>query len=117
MPDPIFHIAEPSAWDAQSPTGRYTASTRGASLAEVGFIHCSFRHQVPQVAGAVYADRTEPLLLLEIDPDRVDAPVVVEALDGAPAEFPHIYGPLPVAAVVAVHRLVRDGGTWRVADA
>ena len=117
MPDRIFHITEPETWRAQSPTGRYTQSTRGATLADVGFIHCSFRHQVAPVAGFVYADRRAPLLLLEIDPAKVDAPIEVEALAGAPDEFPHIYGPLPVTAVVAVHDLVRDGATWRIADA
>jgi uncharacterized protein (DUF952 family) len=116
VPDPIFHIAEPETWRAQSPTGRYTQSTRGTTLAETGFIHCSFRHQVAPVAGFVYADRREPLVLLEIDPAKLGAPVKVEALDGAPDEFPHIYGPLPVTAVVAVHHLVREGDGWRIAD-
>jgi uncharacterized protein (DUF952 family) len=113
--EPIFHITEPDIWRAQSGTGRYTQSTRGASLDDVGFIHCSFRRQVPAVAARVYPDRSEPLLLLEIDPDEVGAPVVVEALAGAPEEFPHIYGPLRVAAVRAHHDLVRDGDSWRVA--
>ena len=45
-------------------------------------------------------------MLLEVDPDRVGSPVVVEPPPGAPegAEaYPHVYGPLPVDAVVAVH--------------
>jgi uncharacterized protein (DUF952 family) len=42
----------------------------------------------------------EPLVLLEIDPALLDVPVVVEVPDGAHQAFPHIYGPLPVAAVV-----------------
>jgi uncharacterized protein (DUF952 family) len=117
MPEPIFHIAEPESWPAEAAAGRYTRSTRGATLAEVGFIHCSFRSQVERVAALVYSDRTEPLLLLEIDPARVDAPIRVEAPPGASDEFPHVYGPLPVAAVVAVHDLVRAGEGWRVADA
>lgn len=37
----IFHIADPDEWKAARATGAYTRSTRGQSLAEVGFIHCS----------------------------------------------------------------------------
>ena len=42
------------------------------------------------------------LVLLAIDPARVGAEVRYERLDGAPEPFPHIYGPLPVDAVVAM---------------
>jgi len=46
----IFHIAEPTLWEAAVLEGSYTGSTRGASLDEIGFIHCSFKHQVEAVA-------------------------------------------------------------------
>ena len=49
-------------------------------------------------------------MLLSIDPSLLDVPVVDEmAMPGsAPGSsgaelFPHVYGPLPVAAVIAVH--------------
>lgn len=109
----IFHIAEVPRWAAAQRHGSYTRSTRAASLTEVGFIHCSFRAQVETVANYVYADWTDALVLLEIDPDRVPCDIRVENLEGGTERFPHIYGPLPTDAVVAVAELGRRGdGRW-----
>ena len=44
----------------------------------------------------------DDLVLLVIDPARVDAEIRYERPDGAAERFPHIYGPLRVDAVVAV---------------
>ncbi len=52
---------------------------------------------------AFYTDVDEPLVLLEIDPDLLGVPLVVEVPVGADSDseaFPHVYGPLPLAAVV-----------------
>jgi uncharacterized protein (DUF952 family) len=94
--EPIFHITEAAQWYAAAATGVYTGSTRGKSLDEVGFIHCSYDHQVQGVADFAYKAVDEPLVLLSIDPELVAAPIKVE--DG----FPHIYGPLATGAVTAV---------------
>jgi uncharacterized protein (DUF952 family) len=94
--EPIFHITDAAQWYAAAATGVYTGSTRDKTLDEVGFIHCSFDHQVRPTAELIYRDATEPLVLLTIDPSRVDAEIRVEQ------EFPHIYGPLTVDAVIAV---------------
>lgn len=42
-------------------------------------------------------------MLLEIDPARLTAKVVEENLEGGVEQFPHIYGPLPMTAVVKAH--------------
>ena len=94
--DPIFHIADAATWDAARAAGEYTQSTRGQSLAEVGFIHCSYADQVDAVGRTFYADVTTPHVVLTIDPSLLDAPVQVD--NG----FPHIYGPLNANAVVGV---------------
>ena len=44
----------------------------------------------------------DDLLLLQIDPARVAAPVVVEAGEGTSERFPHLYGELSVDAVIDV---------------
>ena len=53
-----------------------------------------------------YAAHDAPLLLLEVDVARLPEPPVEEVGDPATGEtFPHLYGPLPVAAVVGVTEL------------
>lgn len=106
----LLHIAVPSEWEAAQPTGVYERSTIGVSLADEGFIHCSYGHQVDGVLAAFYRDVDE-VLLLTIDPQRIGAPIVVEDLYDVGEAFPHIYGPLPVDAVIDVrsHRPPRAG--------
>ena len=96
--------------------GSYERSTLGRSLAEQGFVHCSFASQVGRIAELVYAGRTD-VVLLRIDPDRVGHEIRVENLEGGSEGFPHIYGPVAVDAVVRADpvplggdgRLVLDG--------
>ena len=98
--EPIYHLALLADWDADR-DAPYAMSTLGRTLDEQGFIHCSFRGQVQQTADLIYRGRTD-VLLLTIDPARVAAPIRVENLEGGDEHFPHIYGPLPRDAVVAV---------------
>jgi uncharacterized protein (DUF952 family) len=107
MPN-LYHLTEPATWEAAVAAGEYRQSTRGVSLERQGFIHCSLLHQVRRVGGFIYADADE-LVLLEIDPDKLTSTVVFEPGEpGATEEFPHIYGPVPVTAVVKVHPVTRD---------
>ncbi|KNX37373.1 DUF952 domain-containing protein [Luteipulveratus halotolerans] len=102
----IYHLAEPDDWRAAQETGSYETSTRGRSLADEGFIHASTEHQWPQVRRRFYADVADPLLLLEIDPDRLTSQLIREPVAEAGGEvFPHIYGPLNTDAVLAVHEV------------
>ena len=97
----LFHIALPEDWSAAQAAGTYTISSRGVTLAEEGYIHCSFAEQVAATAKRFYGDVAE-VVLLQIDPEQLTSPVVVEDLVGSGEPFPHIYGPLDLAAVVAV---------------
>ncbi|WP_436793633.1 DUF952 domain-containing protein [Actinospongicola halichondriae] len=102
MSGPILHLALRSEWDAAVASGEaYDRSTIGVSLAEEGFIHCSFPDQVVATAERYYAGRDDVVVLV-VDPGRVDAEVRVEDLSGTGVEFPHVYGPIPVDAVVDV---------------
>jgi uncharacterized protein (DUF952 family) len=100
VPARIFHLALASEWEEARRSGSYTTSTLGRTLAEEGFIHASRADQWPGVRERFYADVTEPLLLLVIDTARLGVPVVAEPVPGSSETFPHIYGPLPVTAVV-----------------
>jgi uncharacterized protein (DUF952 family) len=112
----VFHIADPQLWQQARVTGSYEQSTRDATLADVGYIHCSFAEQVETVAGFIYADWPGDLVLLDIDTAQVAAPVRVENLEGGTDQFPHVYGPIPCDAVSQVHDLARSAGRWRLPD-
>jgi uncharacterized protein (DUF952 family) len=66
-----------------------------------GFIHCSTRDQVIQVANARFRGDSG-LVLLHVDTDKVRHKIVYENLEGGQQLFPHIYGELNVDAVVRV---------------
>jgi len=93
----IFHITTRAAWDAAKAAGSYTAD----SLQTEGFIHCSQAEQVAWVANTRFRGRTD-LVLLHVDETAVGAEVRRENLEGGTTLFPHIYGPLPVRAVMDV---------------
>ena len=99
MSDPVLHIATLSSWQEAQRAGSYAPE----GLAADGFIHCSKAGQVLRAAEAYYAGRTG-LVLLVIDPGRLGSEVRWEPGTDQPGElFPHVYGPLDLEAVVAVH--------------
>jgi uncharacterized protein (DUF952 family) len=117
---PLFHAAMPDDWATAFETGEYTMSTRGQTLAEVGFIHLSTREQVEGTANRFYAD-VDQLVLLTIDPLKVPSEIKWEApAPGIDTLFPHIYGPLPISAVITTNYWLRsidaDGAGWRLDD-
>jgi uncharacterized protein (DUF952 family) len=96
----LYHLALADEWAAtREAGGPYERSTIGRSLADEGFVHCSFAGQVRGVADRFYCGRAD-VVLLELDPDRLGAEVRVEDLVGAGERFPHVYGPVPLDAVV-----------------
>jgi uncharacterized protein (DUF952 family) len=100
----IFHIVTAPEWQAACELGRYAPE----SLAVEGFVHFSLERQVAGTANKLYRDR-EDLIVVEIDPDQLDAPVVFEDLYELNEEFPHVYGAIPTRAEVARHELRRTG--------
>jgi len=91
----ILHITTAAAWAAAEAIGVYIAE----SLAEEGFIHCSTPSQIAATANRFFAGRGD-LVLLSIDPERLAAEVRYENTEGGEELFPHVYGPIDLAAVV-----------------
>jgi len=96
----LFHLCGAQDWE----TARARGELRPESLREVGFVHLSAPHQVHLPANRLFAGRPDTVLL-HVDPGRLGSPVRWEP--GVPTDpeamlFPHLYGPLPVKAVVMV---------------
>ncbi|MEC3953912.1 DUF952 domain-containing protein [Nocardia sp. CDC153] len=99
-PSTLLHICSRDEWESARAAGEY----RTPDLPETGFIHLSAPYQAHLPANRIFAGRTD-LVLLHLDPARLDAPVKWEP--GVPTDpesmrFPHLYGPLPLAAVLEV---------------
>jgi uncharacterized protein (DUF952 family) len=106
----IFHIVGHDDWMAASVSGIY----HPASLDNEGFIHCSTAGQVRGVLSRFYADVPD-LVVLVIDTESLGVPILFEQADDQ--SFPHIYGELPVDAVIDAGGLERDAqgelvGEW-----
>ncbi|MFE3291575.1 DUF952 domain-containing protein [Rhodococcus sp. NPDC059234] len=89
---------------------RVSGSRLPETFAADGFVHLSTTVQVHLPANRIFAGRTD-LVLLYLDPSRLDAELRWEP--GVPTDpesmvFPHLYGPLPAAAVTRV-RAYRPG--------
>lgn len=100
----IYHIIPGGVWENAQAEGTY----RGDSLDAEGFIHFSTQEQVVLVANARF--KAHPgLLLLQVDTDKLQAPLKYEApIEGIPDDFPadphfpHLYGALNLDAVIDV---------------
>ena len=109
--EPVLHLTEDRVWRQAQAAGHYPWSGRTGTYESEGFVHAGFAHQVAGTRTAKYADLPdEALVVLELDARTLSVPVVVEDLGAGP--FPHLYGPLPVDEVVAVHPYAAPGASW-----
>ena len=106
-PGEAFKIVDAGEWTAAEPTGCYAGSD--VDLAD-GYIHLSSVDQLAETVRKHYAGR-ENLLLLTVDLTVLGETLIWEPSRGG-ALFPHIYGPLPVAAVMQKRSfsVAADGG-------
>src|SRR4051794_7318417 len=95
----IYHLPTLADWRQAEQTGPYTTSTNGRTLEQERLIHPPRHDQVPHVRDRFYADVPEPLVVLEVETDRLGAEVRDEQVGDE--VYPHVYGPIPTSAVVA----------------
>ena len=98
--EPLVHLIGAAQWRVALDAGTVV----DASLVTAGFVHLSRPDQVALPAQRLFAGRQD-LLLLVVDPARLRDEVRWEPGDSendASLRFPHLYGPLPVAAVTSV---------------
>ena len=99
-PVTAFKIMSAGEWRDFEAAGRFEGSPVDL---EDGFIHLSAADQIDGTLARHFAGRTD-LMLVEIDLARLGAAVRWEPSRGG-ALFPHVYGRLPVAAVIAARPL------------
>ncbi|HSM72106.1 MAG TPA: DUF952 domain-containing protein [Anaerolineales bacterium] len=105
----IFHIADREDWEAAQAQDEYTHESLGTE----GFIHCSTLAQVIPVANLYYKGESG-LVLLAIEPTLLSSTLKWEPpAEGTPPpgvpegdQFPHVYGPINLDAVVNVIELI-----------
>ena len=93
----IYHLTSQTAWDEAKRLGVY----RAASLDSEGFIHASTEEQVEASANRHFS-QSVGIVLLKIDPARLDTPVTWEKSPHPETPFPHLYGPINLDAVVEI---------------
>ena len=94
----FYHLALAEFWPPE-PGQQYERSSIAASLHEEGFIHLSRASQVRHVADKFYKGRHD-VVMLTIDPELLDSPVKFESSPDHELPFPHLFGPLPLRAVI-----------------
>lgn len=91
----IYRIAEAEDWLAARRSGQFAS----ADLAVEGFIHCSEYNQILATGARYYAGKAG-LTLLEIDETKIATIVKRELAASRNEMFPHIFAPIPLAAIV-----------------
>lgn len=97
LPDLIYHICAAEDWRAAQPAGPY----RGSAAARAdGFLHLS---TAAQVAGSLAKHYPDPagFVVLTVRRAALGAALKWEPSRGG-ALFPHVYGEIPLGAVIAV---------------
>jgi uncharacterized protein (DUF952 family) len=91
----VFKILATEEWRAAERDGVFT----GAAVDRAdGYIHFSTAAQAPETAAKWFAGRAD-LTLVAVEADALGAPLRWEPSRGG-ALFPHLYGLLPMRAVV-----------------
>lgn len=90
----IYKICDQAAWQAAESDGLF----RGSSVdRRDGFIHFSTAAQLAETAAKHFAQKTD-LVLVAVDAEALALSLVWERSRGGEF-FPHLYAPLPLAAV------------------
>ena len=92
---PIYKIMSADAWRGALAAGHFLGSPDDI---RDGFVHLSSAEQTRGTLAKHFAGCTD-LVIAAVDADRLGPSLKWEVSRGG-AEFPHLYAPLPVAAVL-----------------
>lgn len=96
MSEPLFHFAAPADWDGARAQGEYAPP----GLAAEGFIHAATADQVPGVVER-HLRGHGPRVRLTLDAEALRPLLVFEWSEASGDLYPHVFGPIPLAAVLA----------------
>lgn len=102
---PLLHVAVRTEYEAAAHASHYAP----AAFADEGFVHLCRPDQLAGVLGRYFRDRDDLVLLL-LDAEALDARLVEEDTTGRGEAFPHLYGPVPMAAVRSARAFRTDAG-------
>jgi chorismate synthase len=101
VPSPvIYHITTQAEWLQAQSVGEYMAQ----SLENEGFMHCSLHYQTAGVLQRYFAGK-QGLVKLCITANLLKVPLRYERAPSLGQYFPHVFGPVAVAAVQRVEPL------------
>jgi uncharacterized protein (DUF952 family) len=97
-----LHLVPEAVWEAHNAAQPY----RPAAFEADGFVHCTDGDdEMVRTANRHYRADPRPFLVLTLDLERTGSPW---RFDEPGRPYPHVYGPIDPAAVVAVRRISRD---------
>lgn len=101
----IFHIIDETTYTSNVKSGYYV----NPSLQKEGFIHfCDF-NQLNHVANHYYKNQSE-LIVLDVNPTRVESKLLFESSSNDGIYYPHVYGPLNLTAIIRIIRIKNVDG-------
>jgi uncharacterized protein (DUF952 family) len=106
---PIYHMCRADEWVAAQAGGSYSGSSQDQAD---GFIHFSDGKQIIESA-AKHRRGQDGLVILEVDP-QILGPALKWETSRNDALFPHLYGDLPVGAVLRSFDLNLDADGMHV---
>jgi uncharacterized protein (DUF952 family) len=116
----MYHIVREKDYLTQAGLKRYIP----AGMNELGFVHCALEASVISIANDYYSDIEDKLILLRIDPLKLESETRYEAAApikgagtghaGSSSVFPHVCGPIDNSAVtgIGVLKKVKNGYKW-----
>jgi uncharacterized protein (DUF952 family) len=93
----ILHMLKREDWEAAVEKGIYQPE----SIEKEGFIHCSLPDMLVTVANGLYLGLTD-MIILVLDADKIEAPLVYEDCYETGHDFPHIYGSITPDCVIKI---------------
>ncbi len=100
----IFKIVPRTEWDAV--TDSYAGSPHDQAD---GFLHFSTAPQLPDTLRLYYAGKTD-LVLVAVDAKAVEGDLKYEYSASRQQDFPHLFAPLPLSAVLWARGIGLDAG-------